>query len=226
MNITIGLDNLSLLVCRQIENLFLLEQDEFKKIKSHLQGTIKSVELCFSQITNKYYFNGQDTLFNPYHSGQYTIFLYFLSRQMWLNGENILADKIYYLNRTLNSVDLFYEIELPKVFFLDHPYSSIMGRARYKDYFVFQQNCTVGNNKGIYPVFGEYVWMFANATVIGNCNIGNNVFISANTYIKDTDIPDNTIVFGESPNLILKEKEPEYFYEKSPFLYHRGLIKG
>ena len=114
---------------------------------------------------------------------------------------------------------------MPDIFFFDHPYASVIGRAEYNNFFIFQQCCTVGNNKGIYPKFGEYVWLFANATVIGQCNIGNNVFISANSYVKDADIPDNTIVFGQSPNLVLKRKEPEYFYEKSPFYYHKTLLK-
>jgi len=141
-----------------------------------------------------------------------------------LGGDSELADKIYYLNKTLNSFDLFYEIKMPNIFFLDHPYASILGRAQYKDYFIFQQNCTVGNNHGIYPTFGEYVWLFSNAAVIGDCNIGNNVFISIGAYVKDTDIPDNTIVFGKSPDLVIKSKSAEYFYSKSPFRYHQKLL--
>jgi serine O-acetyltransferase len=41
--------------------------------------------------------------------------------------------------------------------------------------------------------------------VLGNCTIGDNVWISANTYIKDEDVPANTIVFGSSPNLVFKK---------------------
>lgn len=36
--------------------------------------------------------------------------------------------------------------------------------------------------------------------------IGDNVIIGANACIKGQDVPSGSIVFGESPNLIIKEK--------------------
>lgn len=49
--------------------------------------------------------------------------------------------------------------------------------------------------------------MYANSSFIGKCNIGDNVILSAGTLVKDTDIPSNSIVFGQSPNLIIKENK-------------------
>ena len=69
----------------------------------------------------------------------------------------------------------------------------------------------------VYPVFGDFVTMYSNSSVIGNCRIGNNVVIGANTCIKDEDIPDNCLVFGSSPNLVIKqktEKEMEEYFCK------------
>ena len=86
----------------------------------------------------------------------------------------------------------------------DHPVGTVIGRATFGNYFSFCQGCTVGNNKGIFPIFGEYVTMLSDSKVLGNCNIGNNVIIGANAYIKDENIPSNTIVLGISPNLIIK----------------------
>lgn len=71
----------------------------------------------------------------------------------------------------------------------------------------FSQNCTVGNNRGIYPYIGQNVYMCANSSIIGNCHIGNNVIIGANSGVKDEDIPDDCMVFGYSPNLIIKRKK-------------------
>jgi len=45
--------------------------------------------------------------------------------------------------------------------------------------------------------------------VLGDSHIGNNVVISAETYIINENIPDNSIVFGKSPNLIIKTKSEE-----------------
>ena len=51
-----------------------------------------------------------------------------------------------------------------------------------------------------------YVRMCANSSIIGNCRIGDNVIIGANSGVKDEDVPDNSIVFGYSPHLIIKAK--------------------
>lgn len=44
----------------------------------------------------------------------------------------------------------------------------------------------------------------ANSTILGGIHIGNNVLIGAGALVKNTDIPDNSFVFGLSPNLAIK----------------------
>jgi len=46
--------------------------------------------------------------------------------------------------------------------------------------------------------------MLSNSKVLGNSHIGNYVILSADSYVKDTDIPDGSIVFGQSPQLVIK----------------------
>jgi serine O-acetyltransferase len=120
-------------------------------------------------------------------------------------GGGELKDKFYYLNKILHSVDIYAEVELPPVFFFEHPLGLVLGRAEYGNNFFAMQGCTVGGNKGKYPIIGENVKMYSNSKIVGNSKIGNNVWLSANVYVKDTDIPDNSIVFGSSPYLIIKD---------------------
>ena len=120
-----------------------------------------------------------------------------------------MSDKLYALNKAMASVDLFYQVELPDIFTFDHPLGSVMGRASYSDYFTFSQGCTVGNNRGIYPRFGQSVFMLSDSKVIGDCEIGSNVIIGAPAYVKDVDIPSNSLVFGQSPNLVIKENRAD-----------------
>ncbi len=47
--------------------------------------------------------------------------------------------------------------------------------------------------------------MFSNSKVLGESVIGNNVIIAANAYVINQNIPDNSIVFGQSPHNIIKE---------------------
>ena len=209
MNIAISHDLLLSLLKKQLDNSFILTDNEEKCIERCLSETLIKTELCFSNTPNKYYTKNNETYFSPYHSGQYSIFLYFLSRTVFEenSGNNILADKIYYLNKIMNSVDIYYEVKMPEIFMLDHPLGSVMGRAKYGNFFTFSQQCTIGNNKGVFPVIGKHVTMYSGSKIIGKCSIGNNVTIAANTYIKDTSIPDNSIVFGSSPNLTIKTKK-------------------
>lgn len=123
---------------------------------------------------------------------------------MYKSSHAEIADKVYCLNKLLNAVDLFYAIEFPEHWSCEHPIGSVMGRARYGDYFFFYQGCTVGGNHGEYPVIGNNVTMYSNSKVLGKSHIGNNVIVGANAYVKDTDIPDNSMVFGQFPNLIVK----------------------
>lgn len=49
--------------------------------------------------------------------------------------------------------------------------------------------------------------MFSDSKIIGKAHIGDNIIIAANAYIKDTNIPSNSIVFGQWPNLIIKHAD-------------------
>lgn len=221
MQAELSRDDLIRLVEKQITTLFVFDRArEYVLLEEGVEIALKRCEHCFSYAKNKYYWKRGEVYFNPFHSGQYTIFLYFLSREIFFlsEGPNTLSDRIYYLNKCLNGLDLFYEVKMPAAFFLDHPVGSVMGRATYGERFSFSQNCTVGGNKGIYPTFGDHVNMLSGSKVVGKSRIGHNVIIAANTYIKDQDIPSCSLVFGASPNLLIKCKDESYFRDQSVFV--------
>lgn len=209
MHLELSLNKLNSLLSMQLKNFFFLKRSEEEYLKSGIEQALSKCERCFANTPNKYYNREGEAYFNPYHSGQYTIFLYYLSNTIYTQYPklSILADKVYYLNRALNGCDLFYAVELPDVFMLDHPLGSVMGRAEYGNFFTFLQQCTVGNNKGDYPIIGENVIMYSGAKILGKCVIGDNTLLSANSYVKDENIPPDSIVFGTSPNLIIKKRK-------------------
>ncbi len=194
---------LSNLVSNQLRNLFGVCAD----LNCYQDIVLERLGKCFSYCGNKYYFDNGEFIFSPFHSVQYAIYLYYLANTIYRKeGKNDLSGQLYYLNKVMNSVDWYYEISLPDIFCAEHPLSSVMGRATYSNKFFFYQGCTVGGNKGKYPYIGENVIMYSNTTVIGDTKIGNNVVISTGSTIKDENIPSNSIVFGQSPNLIIKQK--------------------
>ena len=206
MIISVPKSDISTILIHQLESFFPVNVEEGKCVDGLLEDVLSKIEFCFGLNPNKYYHRGEETYFNVFHAGQYTVFLYFFSRLVYLSGNTLLADKIYYLNKIMNSCDLFYEVKLPDYFSLDHPQGSVMGRAKYSDGLSFAQYSTVGNNKGIYPIIGRNCRMSMNSAIIGNCHIGDNVTLGAGCLIKDTNIPSNSLVFGQSPNLIIKAK--------------------
>ena len=213
MRTAVPAERLAQLLVTQIGSNFLLEDGEEAALRAALPRALERSETCFrAAVKNKYYWRDGEVFFNPYHSAQYCIFLYFLSNTLFkIGGASLLADKVYYLNKLLNSLDLYYEVEMPDVFFTDHPVGSVIGRGKFSPHFSFAQNCTVGNNKGVYPEFGENVRLMSGARILGRCKVGSNVILSSGAYVKDTDIPGCTIVFGQSPNLVLKHRDPAYF---------------
>lgn len=208
MRMSIDRAELDAMVARQIETLFLLRAGEREPLGRGIDAALARTETCFAATDDKYYARDGSVFFNPLHSGQYTIFLYFLSREIALaeGADSLLADRVYYLNKALNGLDLYHQVEMPNVFMLDHPVGSVLGRATYGEFFRFSQNCTVGNNRGVYPVIGQRVTMMSGATIVGCSRIGDDVVVAANAFVKDVEIPGGSTVFGGSPDLVIKAR--------------------
>lgn len=174
-------------------------------LNTAIGAALNRYEVCCQGITRKYFSTGKHTLYNHLNSDQHAMFLYLLSRELYLNEEQILATKAYYLNKALHSIDVMYTVELPDKFMFSHCVGTVLGKAKYGNYFRVGQNCTVGNDNGNYPIFGEGVALYKGSLVAGACNIGSNVHVSAHSFVRNTDIPDNIIAIGSSPDLKLKK---------------------
>lgn len=212
MILAIEKNQLLSLLTTQLKN-FLIEEEEKNELVNNLDEAIARLEECFKDSSNKYYSReidgNREGFFNPFHSVQYMIFLYILANTIYLKGsKTFICDKLYYLNKMLNGVDLFYQVSLPIHFGAEHPVGSVIGRAKIGDYFYFYQNVTLGgvikDGCEVYPQLGCHVEMCSNSSVLGDCIIGDNVIIGAGAIVKNQNIPDNSIVFGHSPNIIIK----------------------
>lgn len=193
------------LIHKQTSFFFLsqaLENQENIKARD-IEIALLAFQKCTAKLKGKY----SSSRINPqdfYIADKYAVFLYYLSRSLYLSGKIQCATQVYRLNKMLHGFDAFYEVELPEIFTLTHPVGSVLGRATYRNYFCAYQNCGVGSYKSesalYYPSFGEGVVLYSGARVIGKCNIGSNVIFGANAFIINTDIPNNAIVVGTYPN--------------------------
>ena len=67
-----------------------------------------------------------------------------------------------------------------------------------------------GKKKGV-PIIGDNVCMNANAIIVGNAHIGNNVLIAPGAFI-NFNVPDNSIVIGNPGKIISRQSSPTEKY--------------
>lgn len=60
-----------------------------------------------------------------------------------------------------------------------------------------------GRKKGA-PWIGDEVWIGINSTIVGKIKIGNDVLISANSFV-NFDVPNHSIVIGNPGKIIHKD---------------------
>ena len=126
------LDELQQHVEMQLRNIMCVRLD----ISDALAQAVAHVEQLRAHSNNKYYMSTGEV--DVFHTGIYTNLLYWLAREFYLHdGNGKRAEKIYYLNKVLNSVDIFYEVEMPSCWDVEHPLGSVMGRGKFGNYFFF-----------------------------------------------------------------------------------------
>ena len=171
-------------------------------LHQHLPHALERLRICINSVRS-----WTKNEFDHLHSSQYTIFLYYLANTIWKEtNDTELPTKLFILNKALNGIDLFYEIDMPSRFFIGHSLGIVLAKASYADYFAIYQNSTVGKNHGIAPVLEEGVLLYPNTAVIGRCHIRTRTVVAQGVSIINQDTPGNSTVFGaESGKLIFKE---------------------
>ena len=199
MHLSLDRNSLVQYVSKQVNTFFPDHQPlPAEIVDKNIDVTIQRMEYCFSKVRNKYFFDGKNTVFNHLNGDQYAMFLYFLGNTMYrAHTDPAFCAKLFLLNKYLHSLDAFYEVELPDIFLLVHPLGTVLGRAKYSNYFITYQRCGVGSNHNIYPEFGEYLTMHPGSSILGNSKIGKNCKIAAESLVLDENLPDNTLYIGD-----------------------------
>jgi serine O-acetyltransferase len=131
-----------------------------------------------------------------------------VSNEAYLANDEILASKLFLLNKSLFGIDAFYSIKLPEHFLFVHPLGTVIGNADFGDFFVVYQGVTIGSTtEGIYPTFSSSTILYSNSSIIGNCHISENFVLGANATLVNTDISGDKVVIGNYPNFSILENK-------------------
>nr|WP_315475344.1 hypothetical protein [uncultured Undibacterium sp.] len=184
--------HLTLYIDRQLKNFFPDEKDDMHYlIEKHIDQALARVHHCINAVKM-----WKSDEFDYLHSSQYTIFLYYLNHTIWnAEKQRTICNKLFYLNKALNGIDLFYEIDMPEVFFIGHSVGIVLAKATYGNYLVLYQNSTVGKNHGIAPKLEEGVIMYPNTAIIGDCHVKAGSVIAQGVSVINQDTVPNSYVF-------------------------------
>ena len=206
MRLSLPRADLATYVANQITHFFPDRGLGSGELEPFLSNCLERVEHCFSRVKVKYFERAGEACFDHLHTDQYAAFLYLLSNTVHHDaGDPKIAAKLYALNKALHGVDIYFEVDLPSVFALQHPVGTVLGRAKYGNFFYVYQRCSVGSGvDGESPVIGNGVVMYGGSSIIGRCTVGSNCLLSTGTLAMDASIPDGSVVFGSSPHLVIK----------------------
>ena len=194
---------LSAYVARQLATFYPdgLDADASTILAVHMDAALARLGRCINEVR---WWAADE--FDHLHSTQYTLFLYYLANTIWkATGNRTLCTKLFGLNKALNGIDLFYEIDMPEVMFIGHSVGIVFAKATYGNYLIVYQNSTVGKNHGVAPVLGEGVIMYPGTAIIGRCQVGDGTVVSQGTSLVNTDSPGHCTVYtGESGQVVCK----------------------
>ncbi len=219
MKLSIPIEDLCNYYVQQLNNFFpdknIIGKEEISRV---LDLSLDRLNYCFKHVAFNRYNDGEQTLYNHLYADHNIVFIWLLSSTAFKVSENQnLSSKLYYLNKVLHSFDCMYDTALPDIFLIFHGAGTMLGKAKYADYFVALQGCTVGSQKGVYPKMGRGVSLTAHSALIGNCDIGDRVTIAAYTSVFEENISNDKIVFRNKRIGSLELKESNECYAQQFF---------
>lgn len=153
------------------------------------------------------YFRTSDKrpIVNPTNIEHLTRLLHYFTQGVAAAGaQPRLLDCLFYVLKGRCNLNLFYYQKIEPFFFAFHALGAVLGYGHYGRFLIVHQGCTIGENNGRYPEIGAGCVVGPQSMILGQCRIGRNVRFAAGSMVIDRNIPDDTIVFGRTPDIKLK----------------------
>jgi serine acetyltransferase len=192
----------------------------FQKVYYKVLWEHKFIRASYYTVDNRVSVEDRVPIFNPFHLEHLTRLTQYFSQEIYQQDPEatILLDNLFFVMRSRFNINLFYKQIVNDFFLPRHALGSVLGYGKWGRFLDIRQCCTIGQNYGKYPTIGDGVILGPYSSIIGDCNIGDNVRLSAGTIIIDTNIESNSLVFGRSPNLVIKNNknrnvDEHFFYD-------------
>lgn len=139
------------------------------------------------------------------NQNELALFLFRLGQE--LRSENLPTQQVHWLMKELCGLEIYFNNQIEEGFYIIHGQGTVIGsRNTIGRGFKIHQGCTIGhkiNGGGDGNCIGNNVTMYANASVIGALNIGDEVIIGAHALVLE-DIPKNSKVITTAKTRILE----------------------
>ena len=144
-----------------------------------------------------------------FHMGLHVVAMYREAHELWIQGKKEEAMRINYECHSKLGADIHPAAQIGDYFFIDHATGIVIGETTViGDHVMIYQGVTLGGvstSKGKrHPTIGDRVVIGANASVLGNIEIGHNVRIGAGSVVVKS-VPDNCTVVGVPGKVVKKE---------------------
>jgi len=177
---------------------------------AHLDEALERLHLCINGCSP-----WRPDEFNVLQSSQHTIYLYYLANTIWRrSGDTEAPTRLFLMNKAFNGIDLFYEIAMPKVFYIGHSVGIVLAKATYGEHLVLYQGTTVGRHKDQIPVIGDRVVLYPGSAVAGSAVVGDDVVVSQGVRVINKAVPAGQIAFaGVGGELVLRPRPEDLLQE-------------
>ncbi len=178
-------------------------------IDAHLDAALERLHVCINACAP-----WRPDLFNVLQSSQHCIYLYYLANTIWTqSGDTAAPTRLFLMNKAFNGIDLFYEIAMPKAFYIGHSVGIVLAKATYGEQLVLYQNSTVGRHKDQIPVIGDRVVLYPNTAVIGRSTVESDCVVSQGTSVINRRVPAGQMAFRAPDGLAFKPRPADLIGE-------------
>ena len=139
------------------------------------------------------------------NSNELAIFLFRVGSELHQKSLEDLKPQIHWLLKELCGCELYFNNDIGEGFYVIHGEGTVIGsRNKIGKGFKIHQGCTIGHKKngdGNGNTIGDNVTMYANASIIGQCIIGDNVVVGGHVMVH-RNIEANKIITLRSESAI------------------------